>query len=59
MGESDMEKLNGVVETHYSNGQLSIRETYKNGNRDGMRETWLINGELWSSAIYKDGVAVE
>ena len=26
-----MEKLNGVVETHYDNGQLQSRATYKGG----------------------------
>lgn len=40
----DMEKLNGVVETTYGNGQLRSRETYKEGKLDGLCETWLING---------------
>ena len=54
-----MKKLNGVVETYYSNGKLTSRTTYKDGKLDGLRETWSINGELWSTAIYKDGVVVE
>ena len=54
-----MEKLNGVIETHYENGQQESRANYKDGNLNGLRETWRINGEQWSSATYKDGVAVE
>ena len=53
-----MEKLNGVVETHYDNGQLQSRANYKNGNRDGLCETWHDNGKLWSRAIYRDGVMI-
>ena len=54
-----MKKINGVVETHYGNGQLEERANYKNGKLDGLRESWCDNGELWSSVIYKDGVVVE
>ena len=51
-----MEKINGVVETHYGNGQLKSRETYKNGKLDGFREEWYSNGQLQSRANYKDRV---
>ena len=51
-----MEKKNGVVETHYSNGQLKSRANYKDGKLDGLRETWHDNGKLWSRETYKDGV---
>ena len=34
-----MEKLNGVVETYYDNGQLQSRANYKGGKLDGLRET--------------------
>ena len=54
-----MEKINGVVETHYGNGKLQSRATYKDGELNGLRETWRINGELSSSAIYKNGKVVE
>lgn len=47
-----MEKLNGVVETHYDNGQLKSRETYKNGNFDGLWENWDRDGKLSSSAMF-------
>ena len=30
----DMEKKNGVVETHYGNGQLKSRANYKDGVAD-------------------------
>ena len=53
-----MEKLNGVVETHYGNGQLESRATYKDGRRNGLVETWHDNGQLWSRAIYRDGVMI-
>ena len=47
-----MEKLNGVVETHYGNGQIKSRETYKDGKLDGLREVWYSNGQLRSRATY-------
>ena len=31
-----MEKLNGVVETHYGNGKPKSKANYKDGNLDGM-----------------------
>ena len=52
-----MEKLNGVVETHYDNGQLESRATYKDDKLDGLCEYWYANGQQWSRATYKDGVA--
>ena len=54
-----MEKLNGVVETHYGNGQLRSRANYKDGNIDGLREVWYDNGQLQSRENYKDGKVVE
>ena len=53
-----MEKLNGVVETHYDNGKPKIKATYKNDKRDGLSETWHANGKTWSRAIYRDGVMI-
>ena len=49
-----MEKINGVVETHYSNGQLESRMNYKDGKLDGLREVWYDNGQLKLRATYKD-----
>ena len=54
-----MEKLNGVVETHYGNGKLRTRENYKNDKLDGLFEEWQSDGQLWKRETYKDGVAVE
>ena len=45
---------NGVVETHYSNGQLRTRETFKNDKLEGLCETWHENGQLESRVNYKD-----
>ena len=48
-----MEKTNGVVETHYDNGQLKSRETYKDGNLDGLRESWYSDGQPMGRENYK------
>ena len=53
-----MEKINGVVEKYYENGQLSSRENYEDGELNGLRDIWDRDGKLWSMANYKDG-AVE
>ena len=54
-----MKKKNGVVETHYDNGQLKSRTNYKNGKLEGVWEDWYKNGQLKSRGLFKDGVAVE
>ena len=54
-----MEKLNGVVETHYENGQLEERTNYKNGKLDGLLERWNKDGNLVESTTYKNGEVVE
>ena len=51
-----MEKKNGVVETHYGNGQLQSRANYKGGKRDGLCETWHSDGKHIGRVTYKDGV---
>ena len=53
-----MEKKNGVVETHYGNGQLESRANYKDGKLDGFIDWWH-NGQIKLRANYKDGVAVK
>ena len=50
-----MGKINGVVETHYGNGQIWSRANYKDGKLDGLFETWRDNGQLWVRETYKDG----
>ena len=52
-----METKNGVIETHYDNGQLQSRKTYKDGKLDGLRETWYSDGKPMGRETYKDGVA--
>ena len=49
------EVKNGVVETHYRNGQLESRTNYKNNELDGLHETWSKNGQLKSRTNYKNG----
>ena len=53
------EKPNGVVETHYSNGQLKSRANYKDGKRDGLCETWHSDGKHIGRVTYKDGGVVK
>ena len=43
-----MKEINGVVETHYGNGQLESRSHYKNDKLNGLREIWYENGEMGS-----------
>ena len=54
-----MDTKNGVVETHYDNGQLQSRANYKDGKRDGLCETWHSDGKHIGSVTYKKGVAVD
>ena len=51
----DMKKLNGVVETHYGNGQLQSRANYKDDTLDCLCEAWHDNGQPWKRENYKDG----
>ena len=48
-----MEKTNGVVETHYGNGQLEERANYKDGNLDGLWENWDRDGQPIGRVNYK------
>jgi antitoxin component YwqK of YwqJK toxin-antitoxin module len=34
-----------VIETYYENGQLESRSNFKNGNLNGLHETWYDNGQ--------------
>jgi len=49
-----MEKINGVVETHYGNGKLKSRETYKDGKLNGLFEEWYDNGQPMERETYED-----
>lgn len=53
------EAKNGVVETYYDNGQLRLRETYKDGNLDGLCKEWSRDGKPIGRVTYKNGVAVK
>ena len=48
------ELLTGVFKNHQS-GRLWMKETYKDGLRDGVWEWFHKNGQLWSRRNYKDG----
>ena len=45
----------GPFETYYDNGQLMVKETYKDGVQDGPYEDYHENGQLWSKGTFKDG----
>ena len=47
-------KKNGVVEHYYDNGQLGIKEAYKDGKKEGIWEEYNWNGSLQSRITYKD-----
>jgi len=38
----------------YSNGQLAIEETYKDGKLNGLYRSWYTNGQLSFEKNYKD-----
>ena len=52
-------KKNGVVEHYYDNGQLGIKETWKNGKLDGVLEIYYGKGKLHLKGAYKDGKLIE
>ena len=47
--------LNGLSETWYTNGQLQVREYFKDGVSHGHREKWHPNGAQLSEATVVDG----
>jgi hypothetical protein len=47
--------LNGVSEGWYTNGQIQIREFYKDSIADGPRQKWHENGQLKSEATIVAG----
>tara|TARA_B110000259_G_C13916217_1_gene362965 strand:- start:183 stop:605 length:423 start_codon:yes stop_codon:yes gene_type:complete len=49
------EPITGIVEKFYENGQLKVREYYKDGKEDGLHEGFYTNGQLEFSLTYKEG----
>jgi antitoxin component YwqK of YwqJK toxin-antitoxin module len=45
----------GPYEIYHDNGQLWVKETYKDGELDGPTEVYYENGQLLSKGTYKDG----
>ena len=43
-------------EGYHPNGQVGLRGNYKNGNHDGLFETFDENGNLTKTEEWKDGV---
>ena len=48
-------KLEGPNESYLENGQLILRENFKNGERDGPYESYYYNGQLEFKGTFKDG----
>ncbi len=46
---------NGWSESWYTNGQMQVREGFRNGVSDGLREKWFPNGRKMSEATIVDG----
>ena len=49
------ELVTGIVEEIRDNGQLRIRNNFKDGKRDGLWEWFHRNDQLWVRGNYKDG----
>jgi hypothetical protein len=45
----------GLHEAYYENGQLLIKENYKDGKKDGFHEFYYKNGQLGFKVNYNDG----
>ncbi len=41
--------------TYYSNKQIQMEGTYKDGKRDGKWVSWYDNGKVWSEGSFKNG----
>ena len=47
--------FNGKHSIHYPNGSIKEILVYKNGKKEGMRETFHENGELFEKETYRNG----
>ena len=52
-------KKEGTFEIYYENGQLSLRQNFKNDINDGVSESYYENGQLESRENYKLGKNIE
>lgn len=50
------DKVNGIYEEWYPNGQLSSRCNYSNSQPDGLRESWYENGNKFMRIEYDKGI---
>ena len=48
-------ELNGIRTGYYSNGQVMIKENYKNGNKHGSLQWYHKNGKTHRTSNFKDG----
>jgi len=47
--------FNGTMVDVFSNGQLSVEQDYKNGEKHGKRTEWLTTGQVSSISYWKNG----
>lgn len=48
--------LNGEYVKKYINGIIQIKGDYRNGQRNGLWQSWYPSGTLWSETTFKAGV---
>ncbi len=46
---------NKTIKEYYPNGQIEIREVYKNGELEGKRKLWYPSGDVYGIEYYKNG----
>lgn len=49
---------NGLCERWHSNGQMSEKSNWKDGELNGLRERWYDDGQIRERANWKDGDVV-
>ena len=54
-----MAKLHGEYVEYYTDGELKLKGSYKNGLRDGEFKTYLMNAKSAGSVFYKDGKEIK
>ena len=54
-----MDKKDGENIHYWENGQLWVKENYKDGKKDGETLVYNENGQFEKTKIYKDGKLIE
>ena len=54
---NEQKPFSGVITGKYGNGQIKIKETFKDGKYNGEQYTYYDNGQVESKADFENGVA--